>query len=107
MRLSLGTKITLALVLFGVVPASVITYFAYESADDFKARQGVMIREAAGAANDRIVSYLAQKQGKYPVKWPEAMPATEKQRISELLNSVARDFSLPTADIMVVDASKV
>ena len=35
MRISLTTKITIALVLFGLVPASIVAWFAYDSNNDF------------------------------------------------------------------------
>ena len=101
MRLSLGMKITAALVLFGVIPAATITWFANESAAEFKARQTLLIKEAAAAASDRITVFLLQKDGKLPVDWDGSVEA--KQQINIILNHVAEDYGLPSAEILVVD----
>jgi methyl-accepting chemotaxis protein len=110
MRLSLGTKITLALVAFGVAPAATIAYYAYSSAESFKLKQRIMIREAAAAAADRLLIYFesrpvaATPAGGDGVRWPDGMDRRERQQVVSLvLGKVASDFDLDTARIMVVD----
>ena len=103
MKLSLSMKITLALVLFGVVPAAIITWFAYDSTSDFKAKQTTLIKEAAAAASDRVVVYLMKDQKKFPVEWNG--DAKSRGDVNEILNTVAREFGMTLADIMIVDPS--
>jgi methyl-accepting chemotaxis protein len=55
MRISLRLKVTLALVAFGLIPAGIVAAFAYTSAEDFKAKQNLVIWEAASAIADRLL----------------------------------------------------
>ena len=66
MRMSLGFKLTLALVLFGTVPAAVITYYTYDSAAEFKAKQQTLLRSAAAETSDQITVYMLQMVQKIP-----------------------------------------
>ena len=47
MRIRLDTQITTALVLFGLVPASIVAWFAYQANDDFKDKQRLIVQQAA------------------------------------------------------------
>jgi len=118
MTFSLRSQITTALVLFGLVPAAVVAYFAYQSTEDFKAKQLVLIRQAAAAVGYRLELLLAQRQARpsaEPAKEPkDAKPGGESadlQSISQndmnaMLNTVAGNFDLGTAKILVVDSKK-
>ncbi len=56
MRITLRTQITTALVLFGLVPASIVAWFAYQSNDDFKEKQRLIVRQAADVIGDKIAT---------------------------------------------------
>src|SRR4051812_26323882 len=62
MRISLRTKVTLALVAFGLIPAGIIAAFAYWSAEDFMVRQQVMIQQAAAAISDHAKLLVLKNQ---------------------------------------------
>ena len=47
MRISLRTQITAALVLFGLIPASIVAWFAYSGNDDFRRSQTLLLQQAA------------------------------------------------------------
>jgi len=49
MRINLSKQITIALVLFGLVPAAIIAGFAYRANEDFKKTQTTMIQLAAAS----------------------------------------------------------
>ena len=61
MRLSLRTKVTLALVAFGLIPAGIVAAFAYASTEDFIAKQNLIIRHGRrGHQRPRRVSDAAE-----------------------------------------------
>lgn len=124
MTLSLRKQITTAFVLFGLVPASIVAYFSYRSTEDSKARQILLIRQAASAVAYRLQLLVTQRQVPplHPPsgeatkdKEPEAKPpavagnlrALSGNDLYEMLNSVAGEFNLGNAKIFVVDADKV
>ena len=71
MRISLRTKVTVALVAFGLIPAGIIAAFAYNSAQDFMGRQRLMIRQAAVAISDHA-RLLVQKNNELDRKGDKA-----------------------------------
>jgi methyl-accepting chemotaxis protein len=109
MTIPLSWKITIALVVFGFAPALLIAWFANQSADDFRTKQRLLVKEAAAAAGDRV-SYLllkhhaeqGAKDAAAPVEW-SADDATRKA-ISEALGRVAEEFGFQEgAEIVIVD----
>ena len=119
--LSLRSQITTALVLFGLVPASIVAYFSYRSTEDSKARQILIIRQAAAAVGYRLQVLVAQQQLQPPP------PADEKPKdqssalaavagslrilggppVYAMLNAVANEFNLDRAKIWVVEGREV
>ena len=55
---------TLALVLFGLVPPSIIAAVALDAAEDFKKKQMMLIRLAATTISDRLEGLLAPRRGR-------------------------------------------
>jgi methyl-accepting chemotaxis protein len=109
MRLSLQSQITAALVIFGVIPAAVVTWFAYRAADDSKLRHRLNISQAAASAADRVLLQLyalqAQKKvAQSPPEWEDSLEF--RQKINEDLHYVAQAFEVPTAEMLVVDPEK-
>jgi methyl-accepting chemotaxis protein len=58
MRINLKNQITTALVLFGLVPASIVAWFAYRAQDDFKEKQKLIIQQAAEAISRRSAPWF-------------------------------------------------
>ena len=79
MRISLTNKITFALVVFGLVPASIIAWFAYDSNNDFRRSQTLLIKQAAISISDKVAPVL------------EHDPATLKDAIAGTLPPAAKD----------------
>jgi methyl-accepting chemotaxis protein len=100
MRISLRWKLTLALVLFGAVPAAVITYYTYDSATEFKAKQRSIVRDAAAEAADQITISLLKETKTYPLEWAD--DATTKRILKSVLMWIPEEFGLPTAEIRIV-----
>jgi len=58
MRIPLRYKITIAFVLFGLVPASIVAWFAYDANNDFRRSQTLLIKQAAVSISDRVAPML-------------------------------------------------
>ena len=66
MRISLTNKITIALVLFGLVPASIVAWFAYNSNDEFRHNQTLLIKQAAISISDRVAAVSSKIRRQLP-----------------------------------------
>ena len=72
MRLSLRTKVTLALVAFGLIPAGIVAAFAYAPPRSSSRSRTLIIRHAAAAIADHIV-YIMYKNSE-PILKAEKLP---------------------------------
>ncbi|MGC8641397.1 MAG: methyl-accepting chemotaxis protein [Isosphaeraceae bacterium] len=127
MRISLRWKVTLVMVAFGLVPAGFVAWFAYNSADEFIAKQNRIISTCASAIADKIAPiYLkklegtapAEKSGKKPEGTapaektvqepaPRAMKielsGTDRGEIATIISDSLRIYDLQTAVVYVID----
>ncbi len=108
MKLSLRQQITLALVLFGIVPAAIVAYFTLDSTSYYRAKQERLIRQAAGSISNRLMKLIVlthpPKDSKEPVEWPESI---NKQSVNnEILGKVADEYEIPRAQIWIVDSAR-
>ncbi len=62
MTIKLQHQITAALVLFGMLPAGIVAYYTYQSTEEFKAKQNVLIRQTAAAVSNDIELLLRRQQ---------------------------------------------
>jgi methyl-accepting chemotaxis protein len=100
MRMKLKWQITTALVLFGLVPASVVAYFAYQSYDDYRSKQQIIIQQAASAISASLTADIDARLKEGVLKLDEDSRFNMKQHIGEdVLN-----FKLPSStQVFVVD----
>jgi methyl-accepting chemotaxis protein len=105
MKFSLRTKLTLAFVGFGLVPAVVIAYFAWNSTENLKRRQDLIIRQAALSAELLIErSVFVSKDGKVATIWrsgperQELLEGTFDRVLTQLRESGIKD-----ARMLIVD----
>jgi methyl-accepting chemotaxis protein len=102
MRITLRSQVTTALVLFGLVPASIVAYFAYQSNDDFKEKQRLIVRQAAEAISVRVANLIDTKD-RDPAAVAVWNPSPEEKiAIRQEVSHVLRLFQLPNAQIMIV-----
>jgi methyl-accepting chemotaxis protein len=110
MRISLRTQITAALVLFGLVPATIVAWFAYQTQDDFKDKQKLIVRQAAEAIALRAGVVLSQNRklnGEDPAGG--RLTDDEKTPFKNIITSVVGQFRLDdleraaTAHVFIVD----
>jgi len=103
MRITLRTQVTTALVLFGLVPASIVAYFAYQSNDDFKDKQRLIVRQAAEAISSKIATKIDENQRDPAAVAVWNPDANQKIDIRQVIGRVLLNFQLPDAQIMIVD----
>ena len=103
MRLTLRQQITLALMLFGLVPAAIVAWFTFQSTEEFKAKQQHMIRLAAASVSQSVELRLAQRMDKdgKPGEDPRTL---DRLDLNEDFNRVAREFGIENCKIWIIDA---
>ena len=93
MRISLINKITTALVLFGLIPASIVAWFAYSANDDFKRQaRSFLIKQAAASISDHIAALIYQNPKKPLTRLPRpaALPdnGTQEDQSSDRITII-------------------
>ena len=114
MRIPLRTKVTLALVAFGLIPAGIVAAFAYKSAEDFMGKQKVMIRQAAVAISDHASCWFRKNyeldherrtrrpaENPPPIKWE--LTEEDLQDLQQHISDTVRDYNLTNATVYLVD----
>jgi methyl-accepting chemotaxis protein len=108
MRLKLRSKIILLLVAFGLIPASIVAYTAYQATEEFRGRQRLIIAQTAMSISDKIQLELqdAQKGKSEPWGWVDDPATLEniKGRISEVIGMLTsiETASIPRAQVLIV-----
>jgi methyl-accepting chemotaxis protein len=102
MRISLINKITIALVLFGLIPASVVAWFAIQANDDFREKQTFLIRQAAISIADHIAPFLAQAR-----LTAEAGASVANSEIPRQIELIMNQYPFEAAQVFVVDPNNV
>jgi methyl-accepting chemotaxis protein len=105
--MSLRKQITIALLIFGLVPAGIVAWVAYNAADDFKGRQHTLLRQAAITASDRIEHQIptAQDVKASPTWDPRSL---NEDKLHDLLDKLVTQFHLGyKAKILVVNGENV
>jgi methyl-accepting chemotaxis protein len=106
MRISLTNKITFALVLFGLVPASIIAWFAYDSNNDFRKNTTQLIKQAAISISDRVASILEHDPA--PATIHEAIGGSLQsavgKEIERHIGAIVRDLGLDNSQVFIFTA---
>jgi methyl-accepting chemotaxis protein len=102
MRISLINKITFALVLFGLVPASIIAWFAWDSNNDFQRIQSTLVRQAAASISDRVALLLAQNPTKLKEAGDVALPTEIKEHVKVQIGGILDQFGIDDAQVYVL-----
>lgn len=105
MRISLTNKITFALVVFGLVPASIIAWFAYNSNDEYRRNQTLLIKQAAISISDRVAAVLQQDPTTAPALIKEAidgtLPNASQDGIRSQINSILNQLFLENSLVYI------
>ena len=104
MRITLRWKITAILVVFGLVPASIVAWFAYNANDDYRKKQTLIVVKTAEAISFRVAAVLQQdaKIGQEALKGN--LPDNEKRSIQEAISLELGRSGIPTAQVFIVTA---
>jgi methyl-accepting chemotaxis protein len=110
MRIALRTQLTVAFVLFGLTPAVVIAYFAWNSTESLKRRQDYIIRQAAMNAGNLIDRALVAPDAKGGVTavWKQNSDVLA-QHIDSAFETVAaqlKESGIQEARMLVVDSKQ-
>jgi methyl-accepting chemotaxis protein len=109
MRFTLRKQVTGALVLFGLVPAFIVAWFAWQSNSDYKDKQKLLIRNAAHSISQRASLVLqpavtkAEKSDSGPLK----LEMSEKTKLEGIVNEVVGNFNIETAHVEIADPSNI
>jgi methyl-accepting chemotaxis protein len=108
MRITLRKQITTALMLFGLVPASIVAVFAFLSNDDYKDSKKILIRQAAWAIAEHL-GPLLPASAKGEVGDPEVvlnLEQKERDALDRAIKIILLDqFRLDTAQVYFLDPS--
>lgn len=112
MRLSLKWQIILALVLFGLIPATIVAYFSFDSYDKFKDNQKTLMQQAARNASDRLAAayYREAREEKEPKNTKSGaawLAGSGKGTVSTVLSECARDAAFPRAQAFIADPRNI
>jgi methyl-accepting chemotaxis protein len=100
MRISLINKFTIALVLFGLIPASIMAWFAFDSNNDFRKIQAMLVRQAASSISDRVgpLIIMGQKEPNTSTALTEEATGKIKMQIRLIIES----FGIDSAQVFIL-----
>jgi methyl-accepting chemotaxis protein len=97
MRITLRWKFTAVLVLFGLVPASIVAWFAYTADDDFKGKQTLIVRQTAEAIGFHIASIMQQNPKAIEQALQGSLPEEERRKIVDKIENLLRQSTIDSA----------
>ena len=107
MRVTLSWKITTILVLFGLVPASIIAWFAYKANDDFKDKQTLIVKQTGEAISYHVGDIMQQNATLIEQAQKGSLPAVERQAIQNLIEERLSNSTVDSAQVFVIDPTTV
>jgi methyl-accepting chemotaxis protein len=94
---------TSAFLLFGLVPAAIVAFVAFQSSEDFKSKQSLIIAQAALTISNNVEpileKLLKQQQGGAALK----LAADDRNAIRRIFTSAVVEFKIPTAQVLLID----
>jgi methyl-accepting chemotaxis protein len=101
--MSLRTKITITLVLFGLIPALIVAWFAYQANNDFQGKQTLLIKEAAALISERIAPVLGKDQESIDKASAGDLPLAVRNELQPKINKILENFALDAAQVYLVN----
>ncbi len=103
MRVTLSWKITTILVLFGLLPASIIAWFAYKANDDFKDKQTLIVKQTSEAISYHVAGIMTQNATLIEQAQKGALPDNERRAIQNLIEERLSNSTVDSAQVFVID----
>jgi methyl-accepting chemotaxis protein len=103
MRISLRTQITAALILFGLIPASTVAWFAYSANDDFRRSQSLLLQQAAVSISENTTILMLQNPKANEDIENGSLPESERKKIVKVINTVLEQFTINSAQVFIVN----
>jgi methyl-accepting chemotaxis protein len=103
MKISLSKQMTTAFLLFGLVPASIVAFFAFQSSEDFKAKQSLIIAQAALTISNDIKPIMENLVKRKDTSGAEKLSDDDRNAIMRKFSVVATEFKIPTAQVFLID----
>ncbi|MDX2037217.1 MAG: methyl-accepting chemotaxis protein [Isosphaeraceae bacterium] len=108
----LRLELTLTFVLFGLIPASIIAFFSFQSIESLKTVRVQSIRRAVAAAARLVERHLIvvepdkEKTGPGIQRIAYAWVPTQidRDKLKSDLNTIAQDYQFPKAEFFLVDS---
>ena len=102
MRITLRWKITAMLVLFGLVPASFVAWFAYNANDEYKKKQTLIVVKTAEAISFRVAAILQQDPKTVEQALNGSLPDSVKGLIHDVILTELGKSSIQAAQAYIV-----
>jgi methyl-accepting chemotaxis protein len=102
MRISLTNKITIALVLFGLFPASVVAWFAYDANNDFRRSQMLLIKFAATSISDKAASLIGADEKIIKEVANGVLPQDLQGKINTQIETTVTQFAIDAAQVYII-----
>jgi methyl-accepting chemotaxis protein len=102
MRITLRWKITAILVVFGLVPASIVAWFAYNSNDDYKKKQTLIVVKTAEAISFRAAAIMQDDPKTVELALNGNLPDLVKTRIQNVIENELGHSSIQAAQAYLV-----
>jgi methyl-accepting chemotaxis protein len=103
--MSLRTKITTTLVLFGLIPALVVAWFAYQANYEFQGKQSLLIKEAAALISERVAAVIGREDSIEKANAGELLLPVRNE-IQPRINHVLLNFGLEAAQVYLINPDK-
>src|SRR5271167_4930169 len=107
MRISLVNKITIALVVFGLVPASIIAWFAYQANYEFRDKQEFLIKQAAIAVSEHVAATLTKSKTAGEDAVAGTLPGPVRDEIGMQVERTIGQYPFEAAEVYVVNPNNV
>jgi methyl-accepting chemotaxis protein len=104
MRIPLQYQITAALVLFGLIPASAVAWFAYGANDDFKRTQTLLLQQAAVSISENVTVLLEHTPKAVEDAETGILPDVVRKKVNQAIDRSLEQFSIEKAEVYIANS---
>ncbi len=104
MRITLSWKITAILVVFGLVPASIVAWFAYNSNDDYRKKQTLIVVKTTEAISFRAAAILEKDPKVVEQALQGSLEEKVRRAIEDVITTELGQSAIQSAQVYIVTA---